>query len=148
MVVGAGVALCWAVKSAGSASSAAANADLLFKWILLLRPCQRDVHLIVFETQGVRRRLGNGRRAGRNAAEDYWRNCNGYASQFHAVNGRDNGNVWRGSRNGAACRGTDRAEMGIYGSGVQLQTAMQLRREEDDPEEQSQEIDSLGLAVH
>jgi hypothetical protein len=87
--------------------------------------------------------LGSRRRAGSDTAENDKRNGNDDARGFQPVNRRRHLHDQRGSRDGGARGGADRTDMRIERTGVQIHTAMQLRREKYASDEESQAEKSL-----
>lgn len=98
----------------------------------------------MFGTEGMRKDfLGEGRSTWGDVAENYDRNTGQCAGHFKSIYGRNQNDNWRRSGDSAARRGADRAEVRVQRSGVQLQTAMHLRREKNDPDEEYQKISSV-----
>ena len=79
--------------------------------------------------------LNGGRRAGRDAAGNNRRNENDDSGNFHPVDRRRHLHNQRRSRDGTAGCRADGANVGIERCGVQINAAVQLRREKDGPEE-------------
>jgi len=98
---------------------------------------------IGIEIRGTSGRLGSGGRARRDTAENHDGNHGDYGRNFETIDGRDQGKYERRGGDGDACGGADGAGVGIHCGGVQVHTAMQLRREEYAREEEGQEVNAL-----
>jgi len=93
-------------------------------------------------------RLGGGGRARRYIAENDDGNRGDHERSFETIDGRDQSKNQRRSGDGDSGGGADGADVGIQGGGVQVHTTMQLRREEDAREEESQKVDGACFARH
>ena len=93
-------------------------------------------------------RLGGGGRARRYIAENDDGNRGEHRRSFETIDGRDQSKNQRRSGDGDARGGADGADVGIQCGGVQVHTTVQLRREEDAREEESQKVDVSCFAGH
>jgi hypothetical protein len=74
--------------------------------------------------------------------------CIYYQQNLKRVGNGNKSDNWRfGGDDGARDR-TDRTRMRVGGSRIQIGAEMELRREKDNPEEQSKETELLRLAGH
>ena len=97
-------------------------------------------HWVIGAEWGV---LNGGRRAGRDAAGNNWRNENYDAGNFDPVDRRRHLRSQRRSRDGGARGGADRANMRIKRARIQVNAAVQLPRKEDAPKKERHEEKSL-----
>ena len=92
--------------------------------------------------------LEGGRRARRSGARYSGRDRNNQGSDFQPVHDRHNSDDWRLRGNDGADSGTDRANVRGGRGGSQVGAIVELRAEEDNPEEQSQNSDIASLGLH
>lgn len=92
--------------------------------------------------------LEGGRRARRGSARNFQGNRNDQWSDFQPIRDRNDGKA-RGLRgDDGAYRGTNGTDVRSRGRGRQIGAEVELRPEEDDPQEQRQDTNPLRLAKH
>lgn len=98
--------------------------------------------------QGERGDLECGRRARRGSAWNFQGNRNDQGSDFETIRNRNDGKAGRLRGDDGTYRGTDGTDVRCRGRGRQIGAKVELRPQENNPQEQRQDTNPLRLAKH
>jgi hypothetical protein len=92
--------------------------------------------------------LQSRRRARRGCALDFYRGRESFRENFKPVDYGNEGQIQNLGRDGGARRGAKLTRMRATGAGIQIGTKVELRRQEDDSEQQSTDTRPVGISKH